>query len=82
MTEPVLIDPEALYDDGALRQALGLTSAAMTAARRSGALRFTRKGKRTFYRGAWILAWLESDAMPRPEAPTPRPKADGRGVAR
>ena len=39
-------------DDGALRQALGLTPAA----RRAGVLRFTRQGKRALYRGAWILA--------------------------
>ena len=35
MIEPVRIEPEALYDDGALRQALGLTSANLAAARRS-----------------------------------------------
>jgi len=72
MIEPVLIDPEALYDDGALRQALGLTPAALAAGRRSGTLRFTRKGKRTLYRGAWVLTWLDSDATPRHEAQDPR----------
>ena len=83
MIEPVMIEPEALYDDGALRQALGLTAATLAAARRSGALRFTRKGKRTLYRGAWVLAWLEADAPPRSEAPEPPPKASRRkGVAR
>jgi hypothetical protein len=67
MTEPVLIEPEALYDDGALRRALGLTPSVLAAARRSGALRFTRQGKRTLYKGAWVLAWIESSAA-RPEA--------------
>ena len=80
MIEPVLIDSEALYDDGALRQSLGLTPATLAAARRSGALRFTRMGKRTLYRGEWILAWLESDATARQKLPTPRPEAPGRRV--
>jgi hypothetical protein len=65
MIEPVRIEPEALYDDGALRQAIGLTPSALAAARRTGALRYTRQGKRTLYLGAWILAWLESAAAKR-----------------
>jgi len=73
MIEPVLIDSEALYDDGALRQALGLTPATLAAARRSGMLRYTRQGKRTLYKRAWILAWLESESAAH--------EPDGRGVA-
>jgi hypothetical protein len=60
MIEPVLIEPEALYDDGALHQALGLTPSTLAAARRSGALRFSRQGKRILYKGVWVLSWLES----------------------
>ena len=72
MTAPVLIDPDALYDDRALRQSLGLTAATMAAARRSGSLRHTRKGKRTLYKGAWVLAWLDSgsDATTADKAPS------------
>ncbi len=66
MIEPVVIEPDALYDDGALRQALGLTPAALADARRGGTLRHTRKGRRTFYKGEWILTWLESGAAPSP----------------
>ena len=62
MIEPVRLDPEALYDDGALRQLLGLTPATLAAARRGRTLRHTRQGKRTLYKGSWVLAWLESDA--------------------
>jgi hypothetical protein len=65
MLEPVSIDPEALYDDGSLRQALGLTDAALSNARRAGTLRYNRQGKRTLYLGKWILAWLESQAAPQ-----------------
>jgi hypothetical protein len=62
MVEPVLIAPEAVYDDGALHVALGLTDTTLAAARRAGALRYARQGKRTLYLGRWILAWLESAA--------------------
>jgi hypothetical protein len=55
MIEPVLIEPDALYDDGALRQALGLTTASLAIGRRAGTLRYIRQGRRTFYKGAWIL---------------------------
>jgi hypothetical protein len=75
MIEPVRIEPEALYDDGSLRQALGLTPATLAAARRAGSLRYTRTGKRTLYRGAWILAWLETAAATASE---PRPEAAGK----
>ena len=75
MIEPVLIEPEAIYDDGSLRQNLGLTTSTLAAGRRTGALRYTRQGKRTLYRGAWILDWLEATAtkpgLRRPEAIRP-----------
>jgi hypothetical protein len=75
MIEPVLIEPEAIYDDGSLRQTLGLTFSTLAASRRTGALRYTRQGKRTLYRGSWILDWLEASATksdaPRPEAIRP-----------
>jgi hypothetical protein len=74
MIEPVLIEPEALYDDGALRQALGLTPAALAAARRSGRLRFTQQGKRTFYKGEWISKWLESESAPATSGKAPNRK--------
>jgi hypothetical protein len=61
MTEPVVIVRGALYDDALLRRALGLTEGTLAAARRSGALRHTRRGTRTLYKGEWVLEWLESD---------------------
>ncbi len=72
MIEPIRIEPEALYDDGSLRQALGLTPTTLAPARRAGSLRYTRTGKRIFYKGAWVSAWLEEVASiaaePRHEA--------------
>ncbi len=67
MIDPVLIIPEAIYDDGAIHQALGLSPATLAAARRKGTLRYTRQGKRTLYKGAWILAWLESESTTETE---------------
>jgi hypothetical protein len=75
MVEPVLVEPEAIYDDGSLRQALGVTPATLAAARRAGSLRYTRTGKRIFYKGAWVSAWLEMAAATAPE---PRHEAAGK----
>jgi hypothetical protein len=71
MLHPVTIETEALYDDGSLYQALGLTPTTLANARRAGSLRFTRQGKRTLYKGAWILAWLDSKAGPSDRCQTP-----------
>jgi hypothetical protein len=68
MIEPVRIEPEALYDDGSLRQALGLTPATLTAARRAGSLRYTRQGHRVLYLGRWLIDWLETTGQITPEA--------------
>ena len=79
MVEPVRIDPESFYDDGSLRQALGLTPATLAAARRAGSLRYTRTGKRILYKGSWISAWLETAAATASE---PRHEAAGQGGGR
>ncbi len=63
-TKPIHIDPDAIYDDGALVLTLGLTHAAIARARRRGGLRHIRNGRRILYRGSWIIDWLESDAQP------------------
>ena len=76
MIEPVSIDPEAMYDDGSLCQALGLTDAALANARREGTLRYALQGKRTLYLGRWILDWLEAAAA---KPPTTRQAAAGLG---
>jgi len=59
MIEPVQIFPDALLDDGALYQAIGLSRAALARGRRDGSLRYTHQGKRVLYKWAWILAWLD-----------------------
>jgi hypothetical protein len=69
MTAGVTLDPTAVYDDGALYCALGLTPATLTRARRSGRLRYTRQGVRVLYLGEWILDWLRAEAHPHVAAP-------------
>lgn len=63
MHEPISIKPDAVYDDGSLHLALGLTPSTLAKARRSGDLRFNRQGKRTFYLGQWVLEWLRQTAQ-------------------
>jgi hypothetical protein len=55
------IDPDAIYDDGALVLSLGVTSATLGRARRQGQLRYRRAGKRALYLGRWVLAWLADE---------------------
>ena len=63
MLFPVTIDPEAVFDDGALYQALGLSAATLATARREGTLRYARKGRRVLYRGRWVSAWLDGESV-------------------
>jgi hypothetical protein len=67
MTTAVLIERHAIYDDSSLYCGLGLTASALTRARRSGQLRFTRQGTRILYMGEWVIDWLRSDCHPRQE---------------
>jgi hypothetical protein len=61
MIKPITIEPAAVYDDGALVAALGIPSATLNRARRGRQIRYTRKGKRVFYLGQWVLDWLQED---------------------
>ncbi len=67
MQDTFVLEPDGLYNDGSLYLALGLTPATLAHARRSGELRFTRKGKRTLYLGQWVLDWIKADS--RQEVP-------------
>jgi hypothetical protein len=58
MLRPVPIDPTAVYDDSALVLSLDIPSATLARARREGRLRYSRKGRRTYYLGQWVLDWI------------------------
>lgn len=58
MGEPYEINPQGLYTDAALFEGLGLRRNSLEKARRSGALRFTRRGGRILYLGQWIQDWI------------------------
>ena len=63
MIDAYQIDPAAIYDEGALALALGLSAAALSKGRRDRTLRYTRKGQRTLYLGQWVIDWLAADAQ-------------------
>ncbi len=77
MHTPVKIEAESLYDDRSLRSMLGITTSMLTTARRAGTLRHVRRGNRTFYKGSWVLAWLEDGSTPASAGEPAR----GQGVA-
>jgi hypothetical protein len=60
MIAGITINPDTVYDDGALYVEFGLSAAALARARRSGRLCFTRQGNRVLYLGEWVLQWLRS----------------------
>jgi hypothetical protein len=65
MLETVTINPLSVYTGDQLSSMLDVSEATLAEARRSGALRATRKGRRVLYLGEWVLDWLrlsESDA--------------------
>jgi hypothetical protein len=58
-TPTLIVDPDAVYEEGTVALALGITLASLLAARRSGELRFVRRGRRIFITGRNLLAWLD-----------------------
>jgi hypothetical protein len=54
------IDPDAVYDDGAVVLSLDISSATLVRARRDGALRYRRVGRRAVYLGRWLIEWLDT----------------------
>ncbi len=62
MPEAVTISRNALFTSAQLRAMLDVSERTLATARASGALLSTRKGRRVFYLGKWVLDWLEADA--------------------
>ena len=65
MPETIAINPLAVYSADQLSAMLDVSEATLAEARRSGALRATKKGRRVLYLGEWVLDWLRSDNQVR-----------------
>ncbi len=59
MKEPYVILPNAFYETFMLQVGLGISEQVLAKAKRSGELRFTRKGNQVLHLGQWVLDWLE-----------------------
>jgi hypothetical protein len=69
---PVRIDPDAVYTVGTIVLALDIPSATIDRARRTGELKYVRRGHRIYVLGRELLAWLTppASAMPGKEVRT------------
>jgi hypothetical protein len=56
------IKPDTYYDQDAVRRMLGLSPRTLGIACRSGQLRSIRRGGVRFFRGTWLIAWLEPES--------------------
>lgn len=64
MTQPIKLDAEAFYDDGALTLSLQLRRTAIAKARKTGELKSTHRGGRPLYLGRWVFEWLTGESRP------------------
>jgi hypothetical protein len=58
MVAAVRVAPNDVFDDGAMHMTFGVAPATLDRACRDGSLKFTRKGRRRFFTGRWVLDWL------------------------
>jgi hypothetical protein len=63
MVQHAEIKPDCFYDQDAVRRLLGLSVKAIGNACRAGQLRYSERAGRRFFRGSWVIAWLEGDAV-------------------
>ena len=82
MLRPVPIRPDAIYDDGCVVISLDIPSSTLARARRTGRLRYSRRGRRTYYLGRWLIDWLISDSTGQLLDARPPMPAQARGTAR
>lgn len=63
MVQHAEIKPDSFYDQDALRRLLGLSVKAIGTACRSGSLRCSERAGRRFFRGSWVIEWLEGSPV-------------------
>lgn len=60
-TQPIQIDAAGIYTDPLLVELLGVSPATLAEARRSGQLRYVRRGRQILHQGSWVRTWLGMD---------------------
>jgi hypothetical protein len=61
-----VIPDDSLFDDEGLTKTLGIRFGSIEKARRSGELKYTRRGGRYLYTGKWVKDWLTHEEQPQP----------------
>jgi hypothetical protein len=61
MPDTATIHPNGVYGTDDLCAMLDVSPQTLAEARRAGALRSVRKGRRVIYLGEWVLAWLRGE---------------------
>jgi hypothetical protein len=59
MRSPATIDREAFYSQSQVKLMFGISSHGIGDACRAGQLRFSERAGKRFFRGSWIIEWLE-----------------------
>jgi hypothetical protein len=63
MPDTITIQPTGIYSNDHVCAMLDVSPDTLAEARRSGALRAVRKGRRWIYLGEWLLSWLRADGQ-------------------
>ncbi len=64
-----IVNPNAVYTAVEAARLLSLPLSCIAREHRLGRLRVSRRGKRNFILGAWLLQWLEAGEVRRGAAP-------------
>lgn len=70
---PAIIDPNAIYSIEEVKSMLGVTTRRLGQAALDGTLKSSRKGRDRFFRGQWLLDWIDTPS----DAPKPSMKPTG-----
>jgi hypothetical protein len=63
MPDTITIQPTGIYGADDLCALLDVGRQTLADARRSGALRSVRKGRRVIFLGEWVLGWLRDEGQ-------------------
>jgi len=66
---PATIDSDAFYNQEQVKRLLGLSIKSIGNACRAGELRSTERAGRRFFRGSWLIDWLEGTQTNRQRTP-------------